>query len=90
MFLRAGQMAELDGLRTEVLGSSASIIQRKVRAYLARRHFILLQKSALCIQAFSRGERMRENPFFCLLFPFLTMNVREILKYEKIIIPLKY
>ncbi|KAG6426969.1 hypothetical protein SASPL_111208 [Salvia splendens] len=36
VFLRAGQMAELDARRTEVLGRSASIIQRKVRSYMAR------------------------------------------------------
>ncbi|KAM6568757.1 hypothetical protein CsatB_016742 [Cannabis sativa] len=30
VFLRAGQMAELDACRSEVLGRSASVIQRKV------------------------------------------------------------
>ncbi|KAM6588132.1 hypothetical protein CsatA_010737 [Cannabis sativa] len=34
VFLRAGQMAELDACRSEVLGRSASVIQRKVRSYL--------------------------------------------------------
>ncbi|KAF7828197.1 anaphase-promoting complex subunit 1 isoform X1 [Senna tora] len=37
VFLRAGQMAELDTRRSEILGKSASIIQRKVRSFLARR-----------------------------------------------------
>ncbi|KAL8470847.1 hypothetical protein ACS0TY_033426 [Phlomoides rotata] len=32
VFLRAGQMAELDARRSEVLGRSASIIQRKYRS----------------------------------------------------------
>ncbi|CAA6655402.1 unnamed protein product [Spirodela intermedia] len=59
VFLRAGQMAELDAQRTEVLGRSASIIQRKVRAYLARRRFISVQKSAIFIQALCRGELAR-------------------------------
>ncbi|KAF4394675.1 hypothetical protein G4B88_011136 [Cannabis sativa] len=43
VFLRAGQMAELDACRSEVLGRSASVIQRKVRSYLARKSFILLR-----------------------------------------------
>ncbi|KAL6002148.1 hypothetical protein ACLOJK_037596 [Asimina triloba] len=37
VFLRAGQMAELDARRSEVLGRSAAIIQRKVRSHLARK-----------------------------------------------------
>ena len=55
VFLRAGQMAELDTRRTEVLGKSASIIQRKVRSYLARQSFVLLRLSAIQIQATCRG-----------------------------------
>lgn len=56
VFLRAGQMAELDARRIEILGRSASIIQRKVRSYLARKSFILLRKSVLQIQAACRGK----------------------------------
>ena len=37
VFLRAGQMAELDARRSEVLGNLAKIIQRKVRSYIARK-----------------------------------------------------
>ncbi|KAL5706508.1 Myosin-6 [Ranunculus cassubicifolius] len=59
VFLRAGQMAELDARRSEVLGKSASIIQRKFRVYLARRHFVLLRKSATQIQAMCRGQLAR-------------------------------
>ncbi|XP_077250914.1 myosin-8-like isoform X2 [Tasmannia lanceolata] len=60
VFLRAGQMAQLDALRNEVLGRSASIIQRKVRSYLARRTFIALRRSVVLIQAVCRGELARE------------------------------
>ncbi|XP_020079685.1 myosin-6-like isoform X1 [Ananas comosus] len=60
VFLRAGQMAELDARRNEVLGRSASIIQRKVRSYLARKSFILLRKSAKQIQAVCRGQLARQ------------------------------
>lgn len=55
VFLRAGQMAELDARRTEVLGRSASIIQRKVRSYLARKSFTLLRRSAIYMQSVCRG-----------------------------------
>ncbi|KAI4349312.1 hypothetical protein L6164_009917 [Bauhinia variegata] len=60
VFLRAGQMADLDTRRSEVLGKSASIIQRKVRSYLGRRHFILLRLSAIQIQAAFRGQLARQ------------------------------
>ncbi|XP_044486301.1 myosin-6-like [Mangifera indica] len=68
VFLRAGQMAELDARRKEVLGRSASIIQRKVRTHFCRKRFILLRLSAIQIQTFCRGqnslhqfERMRRE-----------------------------
>lgn len=59
VFLRAGQMAELDARRSEVLGRSASIIQRKVRSYLSRRSFITLRRSAIQIQSACRGQIAR-------------------------------
>ncbi|XVF38109.1 hypothetical protein REPUB_Repub20aG0070100 [Reevesia pubescens] len=61
VFLRAGQMAELDARRSEVLGRSASVIQRKVRMYLCRKHFILLRLSATQIQALCRGQVARHH-----------------------------
>ncbi|XP_052211459.1 myosin-6-like isoform X2 [Diospyros lotus] len=60
IFLRAGQMAELDARRTEVLGRSASIIQRKIRSYMARKSFFLLRSSAVLIQSVCRGKIARE------------------------------
>nr|GMD12224.1 myosin-6-like [Ipomoea batatas] len=60
VFLRAGQMAELDARRNEVLGRSASIIQRKVRSYMARRSFTLLRRSAIQLQSVCRGELARQ------------------------------
>ncbi|WVZ73148.1 hypothetical protein U9M48_021492 [Paspalum notatum var. saurae] len=59
VFLRAGQMAELDARRNEVLGRSASLIQRKVRSFLAQKSFIALRRSALQIQTVCRGELAR-------------------------------
>ncbi|RWR96090.1 myosin-6-like protein [Cinnamomum micranthum f. kanehirae] len=60
VFLRAGQMAELDARRSEVLGRSAAIIQRKVRSYFARKTFILLQRSTVQMQAICRGQLARK------------------------------
>lgn len=60
VFLRAGQMAELDARRTEVLGRSATRIQRKVRSYLARKSFVLLHLSAIQVQAVCRGQLARK------------------------------
>ncbi|XP_055811970.1 myosin-6-like [Solanum dulcamara] len=56
VFLRAGQMAELDTRRNEVLGRSAIIIQGKVRSYFARKKFVLLRVSAIQVQAVCRGQ----------------------------------
>ncbi|XP_019082520.1 PREDICTED: myosin-10-like [Camelina sativa] len=59
VFLRAGQMAELDAHRAEVLGYSARIIQRKVRTYQSRKKYLLLQSASTEIQAFCRGRIAR-------------------------------
>lgn len=50
-------MAELDARRSEVLGRSASVIQRKVRTYLGRKRFMLLRLSAIQIQALCSGDK---------------------------------
>ncbi|XP_031503221.1 myosin-6-like isoform X2 [Nymphaea colorata] len=60
VFLRAGQMAELDARRTEVLGRAAAVIQRKVRSYMARRSFIALRRSTINMQALWRGRTARK------------------------------
>lgn len=55
IFLRAGQMAELDARRTEVLGKSAKIIQQKFRSHLARKEFLALRNAAINLQSLWRG-----------------------------------
>ncbi|KAG8389237.1 hypothetical protein BUALT_Bualt02G0208000 [Buddleja alternifolia] len=55
VFLRAGQMADLDARRALKLSNAAKTIQRKVRTYIARRHFVALQKAAVCMQSACRG-----------------------------------
>ncbi|XP_019455075.1 PREDICTED: myosin-6-like [Lupinus angustifolius] len=60
VFLRAGQLAELDTSRSLILGKSAIIIQRKIRSYLTRRSFISARLSAIQIQAVCRGQLARQ------------------------------
>ncbi|KAF3960594.1 hypothetical protein CMV_014708, partial [Castanea mollissima] len=55
VFLRAGQMAELDARRAEVLGNAARIIQRQSRTYLARKEFVALRKAVIQLQSCLRG-----------------------------------
>ena len=55
VFLRAGQMAELDARRAEVLGNAARTIQRQIRTYIARKEFISLRKAAIMMQSYWRS-----------------------------------
>ena len=56
VFLRAGQMAELDAHRTKVLGEAAKMIQGQVRTRLTRERYVLLRRASVNIQANWRGE----------------------------------
>ncbi|KAL6505195.1 hypothetical protein OROGR_025012 [Orobanche gracilis] len=55
VFLRAGQMADLDARRALILSNAAKTIQRKIRTHIARKHFLALQKAAVCMQSACRG-----------------------------------
>lgn len=55
VFLRAGQMAELDARRAEVLGHAARTIQRQIRTYIARKEFVELREAATLLQSYLRG-----------------------------------
>ncbi|RYR32205.1 hypothetical protein Ahy_A10g046800 [Arachis hypogaea] len=59
VFLRVGQMAQLDACRAEVLGRSATIIQRKVCTYLCQKHYNTLRMSAIQLQRVVRGQLAR-------------------------------
>ena len=54
IFLRAGQMAELDKIRTELLNRSAITLQRHARGFVKRsqyqrkRHAIVVLQACLC------------------------------------------
>ncbi|KAJ6793899.1 myosin-17-like [Iris pallida] len=56
VFLRAGQMAQLDAKRAEVLGKAARTIQRQIRTHMARKEFIMLRKTAILLQSCCRGQ----------------------------------
>ncbi|KAL9242136.1 hypothetical protein vseg_016167 [Gypsophila vaccaria] len=55
VFLRAGQMAELDTRRAEILGNAARKIQRRGRTFIARREFLSVRNAAIQIQSCCRG-----------------------------------
>ncbi|KAJ1263831.1 hypothetical protein BS78_09G217000 [Paspalum vaginatum] len=54
VFLRAGQMAELDARRTEVQNKAARTIQSRFRTHVAREQFLLLLKTSISFQSFVR------------------------------------
>lgn len=53
MFLRAGQMAELDKQRTEMMNKAAITIQRRVRGHFARSYFIKRKLAVITMQVFA-------------------------------------
>jgi myosin V len=50
VFLRAGQMAVLDKLRTELMNRSATTIQRHVKGFTARRRYQRTRRAAITLQ----------------------------------------
>ncbi|KAF8727395.1 hypothetical protein HU200_019000 [Digitaria exilis] len=55
VFLRAGQMAELDARRTEVRNKAARAIQSRFRTHIAREQFLVLRKTSIYFQSFVRA-----------------------------------
>ncbi|KAI7990220.1 Myosin-11 [Camellia lanceoleosa] len=55
VFLRAGQMAELDARRAEKLNKAAKTIQRQIRTHITRKWFIDLWEASVSIQSILRG-----------------------------------
>lgn len=60
VFLRAGQMAELDTRRAEVLGRAARAIQRQIRTHIARKEFHRLRRAAIDLQSCWRAMLARK------------------------------
>ncbi|GJP35900.1 hypothetical protein CLOM_g20443 [Closterium sp. NIES-68] len=61
VFLRAGQMAMLDAMRTQKLNAAVRVIQRFMRCWLQRRRFLALRKAAVKAQALWRGKAARQE-----------------------------
>ncbi|KAG4383602.1 hypothetical protein GLYMA_13G120800v4 [Glycine max] len=61
IFLRAGQMAELDAQRAFLLSSSATVIQKHTKTHFSRKKYIALQKSSVFLQSICRGELARRS-----------------------------
>lgn len=55
VFLRAGQMAELDARRAQKLNTAAKKIQRKIRTHITRNRFLALRKASISMQSLCRG-----------------------------------
>ncbi|KAK8541531.1 hypothetical protein V6N12_014162 [Hibiscus sabdariffa] len=55
IFLRAGQMAELDRRKARALGESAKAIQKKIRTCLSRKQYVDIRAASICIQSVVRG-----------------------------------
>ncbi|KAF8403986.1 hypothetical protein HHK36_012096 [Tetracentron sinense] len=92
VFLRAGQMAELDARRTEVLANAARRIQRQIRTYLARKEFIALQRATINLQKLWRGF---SSSFFMNKYMFSTEKQKESVAWveietENFLMPLPY
>ena len=75
VFLRAGQMAELDAKRAEMLSNAAKKIQRQVRTFLARRHLIAMRKAAVTIQKYWRGMNLVFNTVITFIGILWIINV---------------
>ncbi|KXZ52496.1 MYO1A protein [Gonium pectorale] len=60
IFMRGGQMAQLDKLRTDTLNSAAITIQRFVRGALARRRYVAARAAVLTIQCAMRAWAARK------------------------------
>ncbi|KAL4200292.1 hypothetical protein AMTRI_Chr03g55660 [Amborella trichopoda] len=60
VFLRAGQMAELDARRIEVLANAARLIQRQIRTHLTQKEFIALRRATIHLQKIWRAQLARK------------------------------
>lgn len=59
VFLRAGQMAELDAQRAKVLINAANAILRQLRTHITRKQFIAMRKASIRMQSLWRGMTLR-------------------------------
>jgi len=74
VFLRAGQLADLDAMRGEKLNSAARVIQRGVRTCLLRRRFLLMRAGAVKAQSIWRGNLQKPCILPCIVQFALAMH----------------
>ncbi|KAM0843588.1 hypothetical protein ACQ4PT_057616 [Festuca glaucescens] len=55
VFLRAGQMAELDARRTEVRSKAARAVQSRFRTHVARQRFLIVRNKSVDMQSIVRA-----------------------------------
>ncbi|XP_048425701.1 myosin-11 isoform X4 [Pyrus x bretschneideri] len=60
VFLRAGQMAELDAKRILLLGDSSKVIQTRGRTRITRKKYVSTREASICVQSFCKGELARK------------------------------
>lgn len=60
IFLRVGQMAELDARKAIVLGKSAKVVQKQIRSHLTRKRYVGMRSASIRIQTAWRGKLARE------------------------------
>ncbi|XP_058008760.1 myosin-11 isoform X2 [Hevea brasiliensis] len=60
VFLRTGQMAELDAHRARVLRNSVTVIQRHVKTRATRKNYLLQRQASIHIQSQWRGKHARQ------------------------------
>ncbi|KAL5796564.1 hypothetical protein ACOSQ2_001384 [Xanthoceras sorbifolium] len=61
IFLRAGQMAELDARRARILDNSAKVIQCKSKSRVTRKRYTRMREASICIQTWCRGKLARKK-----------------------------
>ncbi|XVE72979.1 hypothetical protein DITRI_Ditri11bG0081300 [Diplodiscus trichospermus] len=60
IFLRAGQMAELDARKVKLLGESAKVVQKQIRSHLSRKRYVRMRTASIHIQTAWRGKLAHE------------------------------
>ena len=60
IFFRAGQVAYMEKVRSDMMYKCAVIIQKTIRCYQSRKSFITKRRAAITIQRFVRGFRARK------------------------------
>ena len=60
VFLRAGQMAVLDKMRTETLNAAAVAIQRHLRRYVVQKKYLEKRRATITLQSGIRGMKARK------------------------------